>query len=161
MVDKQSKSNKREVQYTYFRNPKMIIYSDPASHQGWGAEMEGGPTTGNLDTGRKMDVSHKRIRINCATEIAIKTIYQTEGSDIDTYIHRQYDCAIIPNKKLGQGKSKSLIKIEKKIWKFALDKGITITASWIPSAKNTIGDRDKSRTPGTGTVQQSVILCYK
>ena len=102
---------------------------------------------GNLVTGGKGNFPHQRIGVDSG-RTSHKDFYQGKESVVDSYLHRQHDSLVIPNKK-GGTKSKSLIKISKRIWEYALDKGITITASWIPSAMNKRADQMSRQKPNS------------
>ena len=71
----------------HLQNPEMIIYSDASSHQGWGAAMEGDPSTGGSWSLKEKNRYHINELELITAEIAIKTFTkERKVSSIYVYI---------------------------------------------------------------------------
>ena len=129
-------------------NPDMIIYSDAASHQGWGAHLEGGPATGGSWTKEEKEEKHINELELMAAEIALKTFLKGRKPKL---VHLFIDNMTALHYLIRKGGTKSpqLTEISKRIWNFLTLQGITLTASWIPSKENVIADWKSRQKPNS------------
>ena len=154
-----SKDSKKELEWWIFnlklqegrslliQEPEMVIYSDAAKTQGWGAAMEGGPSTSGQWSTLEKTYSINALEL-MAAELAIKAFVKIRPvSSLHLWIDNQV--ALTYLMKMGGTKSETLTKISKSIWEFLLDKGITLTASWIPSKMNWRADLESRKKPNS------------
>jgi hypothetical protein len=128
------------------QNPEMIIYSDAAKTQGWGAAMEGGPSTGGSWSLQEKQSFHINALELMAAELAIKTFVKLHPVK-SIHIRIDNTCALTYLLKMGGTKSKTLTEISKRIWDFLLSQEITLTASWISSELNWRADEESRAKP--------------
>ncbi len=130
------------------QEPDMVLFSDAAQTKGWGAAMEGGPSTGGLWSKEEKDSLHINILELMAAELAIKSFAEVRPvSNLHIWIDNQVALSYLV--KMGGTKNHLLTKISKRIWKFLLDREISLTAGWIPSKLNWRADRESRRPPNS------------
>ena len=126
---------------------EMIIYTDASTSQGWGVHMEGCPSTGGI-----WSIEEQQLHINIlellAVEIALRTFLRIRHADSIHIRNRQVRCPHLPSED-GGTKSPELCEISTRIWEFLMDRGTTLTASWIPSVLNVIADERSRRNPNS------------
>ena len=110
--------------------------------------MEGGTSTGGLWTQKEKNSYHINELELMAAEMAIKT-FTRERKPLSIHIFIDNTTALSYLVKMGGTKSQTLLTIAKRIWKYAIKRGITITASWIPSALNTTADWRSRQKPNS------------
>ena len=133
----------------HLQEPEMIIFSDAAGTGGWGAAMEGGPSTGGLWSLEEKETLHINTLELLAAELAIKTFVRVNPvPSIHIWIDNQVALSYLV--KMGGTKNESLTAISKRIWTFLLNKGITLTAGWIPSKQNWRADLESRRSQNSG-----------
>ena len=131
-----STSNGKEIN---IRPPDLIISSDAAKGEkgGWGASC------GQISTGGLWQKSERGEHINIlemkAALLALKTFVR--GNYIKS-VHLLIDnqTALAHIVKLGRPTNPSLITLTKEMWSFLTQKGITLTAEYIPSVLNKEAD---------------------
>jgi len=118
--------------------PQIIIQTD-ASKTGWGASCQGMTTRGVWSN------QEKELHINVLELLAVKLALLSFMKDrVVKSIHFQIDntTAIRYLAKMGGTHNSVLLKLSKEIWKFLLERGITITTEYLPSKLNVIADRE-------------------
>ena len=130
------------------QEPDMVIFSDAAQTKGWGAAMEGGPATGGPWSREEKETLHINILELMAAELAIKSFVNLRPvSSLHIWIDNQVALTYLV--KMGGTKNQHLTKISKRIWKFLLDRGIHLSAGWIPSKLNWRADQESRRPPNS------------
>ena len=120
--------------------PYMIIQMD-ASSRGWGAYLEGRPTSAGING--LWSLKESSLQINClelkVAELAVKTFVKTRES---IYIHLKMEniSALTHINKMGGTRSQQLTQITKSLWEFCLKKKIHLSAKYLPGSKNRIAD---------------------
>ena len=128
------------------QDPDMIIFSDASKTLGWGAALEGGPSTGGPWSKEEKDSLHINVLELMAAELAIKSFATTRPvKNLHMWIDNQVALSYLV--KMGGTKNRLLTEISKRIWKFLLDRGISLTAGWIPSKLNWRADQESRRPP--------------
>jgi hypothetical protein len=128
------------------QEPDMVLFSDAAQTKGWGAAMEGGPSTGGPWSVEEKETLHINTLELMAVELAIKSFVKYRPvSNLHIWIDNQVALTYLV--KMGGTRSPHLTKIAKRIWKFILDKGISLTAGWIPSKLNWRADQESRKPP--------------
>jgi hypothetical protein len=131
------------------QEPDLVLFSDAAKTGGWGAAMEGGPSTGG-----QWSKEEKSLHINSlelmAAELAIKSFAKVKPAASTYHIWIDNQTALSYLVKMGGTKSKQLTEISKRIWAFLLEKEITLTAGWIPSALNWRADQESRKPTNSG-----------
>lgn len=117
--------------------------------------MEGGPSSQRIKeitTGGIWSLEEKDFHINIlellAVEIGLRTFLRLREV---RSVHVRVDnfVALTYLVKMGGTKSKMLCDISHRIWEFLLDQGVSLTASWIPSALNVEADGGSRRKPNS------------
>ena len=120
--------------------PDVIIQTD-ASLKGWGAYLEGRPTSTGING--LWSEKETSLQINClelkAAELAVKTFAKDRES---IHIHLKMDniTALTHINKMGGTRSQQLTQITKSLWEFCLKKRIHLSAEYLPGSKNRIAD---------------------
>ena len=160
VVDKHPDSEGHEMSIAL---PDMVIFTDASTSQGWGAHMEGGPSTGGRWSQEERGL-HINVLELLAVEIAVKTFLRIREAKS---IHLRIDnfVALTYLVKMGGTKSPHLCAISQRIWEFLLAQGVSLTASWIPSELNVEADRESRRNPNSSewALNQGVFrqVCQK
>jgi len=130
------------------QEPDMVLFSDAAQTKGWGAAMEGGPSTGGLWSLEEKNSLHINVLELMAAELAIKSFVDLRPvSSLHIWIDNQVALSYLV--KMGGTKNHLLTEISKRIWKFLLEREISLTAGWIPSKLNWRADRESRRPPNS------------
>jgi hypothetical protein len=133
----------------HLQEPEMVIFSDAAKTGGWGAAMEGGPSTGGLWSKEEKETLHINTLELLAAELAIKSFVKINPvSNIHIWIDNRTALSYLV--KMGGTKNELLTKISKRIWTFLLNREITLTAGWIPSKENWRADQESRRSQNSG-----------
>ena len=122
--------------------PQLLITSD-ASLEGWGAFCQGHKTGGQWTLPEKKD--HINILELKAAKYAILTFTRLYPTARTIHIKMDNIVALSYLVKMGGTRNQLLVQISKEIWEYLLDKGITITAEYLPGALNREADM-QSRT---------------
>ena len=125
------------------KSPDLIIYSDAATSGGWGAYCQGRATGGQW-TAQERDKFGNNINMLelMAVELAIKTFWRMHQTAKNIHLMIDNKTALSYLVKMGGTKSVQLVEKTKQIWDFLLEKGIMITAEYIPSELNVEADRE-------------------
>ena len=121
---------------------QLLIASD-ASLEGSGAFCQGHKTGGQWTLPEKKDhINILELRAAKYAILAFTRLYPTAKT-----IHIKMDniVALSYLVKMGGTRNQLLVQISKEIWEYLLDKGITITAEYLPGALNREADM-QSRT---------------
>lgn len=117
-------------------NPDHVIETD-ASKIGWGA------VTGNQVAQGKWSLAEKALHINIlelrVPQMALKTL---GPGWTNCHIHFKMDnkTAVTNLNKMGNTKSEDLLEVTQQLWTYCLEKGITITAEYLPGQENAKAD---------------------
>ena len=127
-------------------NPDMMIYSDVVSNQGWGAVVEGGQSTGGQWTREEKEIYHINELELLAAKLAVKTFVKNQKFKlVHLYLDNMAARYYLVNK--WGTKNEIMTKTSKRIWEYCQERGIEITASWIPSRENKIADWRSRQRP--------------
>ena len=119
--------------------PQLLIASD-ASLEGWGAFCLGHKTGGQWTLSDKKD--HINIVELRAAKYAILTFTRLYPTAKTIHIKIDNIVALSYLVKMGGTRNQLFLQISKEIWKYLLDKGITITAEYLPGALNKEADME-------------------
>jgi hypothetical protein len=118
-------------------NPDEVIETD-ASKTGWGAVSEDRTVQGEWTT------EEKELHINVLELKVPRLALTTLGHDWkNCHIHFKMDnrTAVANLNKMGNTKSKDLLSATQQLWALCLERGITITAEYLPGLENSKADR--------------------
>ena len=113
--------------------PQLRIASD-ASLEDWGAFFQGHKTGGQwILSERKGHINSSQLR---AAKYAILTFTRLYPTAKTIHIKMDKIVALSYLVKMGGTQNQLLVQISKEIWEYLMDKGITITAEYLPGALN-------------------------
>jgi hypothetical protein len=117
--------------------PNMIIQSDAATSGGWGARCQSWETGGQWT--KEESLLHINVQEMLAATLAVKTF--TKWSPTDSIL-LQIDSQVALSYIVKQGGTKNLemVREAKNLWTYLAEKGITLTAEWLPTKLNDRAD---------------------
>jgi hypothetical protein len=110
-----------------------------ASKRGWGATCDGVTTQGVWSQEeREHHINVLEMKAAC---FAVKSFTKARK---DVHIHIQTDniTTVANINKMGNTRSMQLVEVAKELWEYCLDKGITITAEYLPGKLNIQADME-------------------
>ena len=123
------------------QTPDLVVETD-ASLLGWGAVSEG------VRTGGLWSEKERTQHINClelmAGALAVRT-FAKHKRNIHVGLRMDNKTAIFYINRMGGTRSQSMVQPACQLWQWCLQRGITLSAEYLPGAKNEIADKE-SRT---------------
>ena len=121
--------------------PDLVVESD-ASLLGWGA-VSGGVCTGGLWS-EKERTQHINYLELMAGALAVRT-FAKHKRNIHVRLRMDNQTAIFYVNRMGGTRAQSLVQPACQLWQWCLQRGITLSAEYLPGANNGIADKE-SRT---------------
>ena len=113
----------------------------------------GSPSGGGMTVGDQWSPMERILHINIlelkAVELGLKTLLRIYHHLTSIHIRIDNTTALSYLIKMGGTKNPLMNKIAKRIWTFLIEKGITLSASWIPSAENVEADARSRLRPNS------------
>ena len=118
--------------------PDIVVETD-ASLLGWGAVSEGVRTNGLWsESERSLHINHLELM---AGDFAVKT-FARHRTDVHLQLKMDNKTAVFYVNKMGGTKSNALSHSACLLWQWCLQKGITISAEYLPGENNVIADHE-------------------
>lgn len=103
----------------------------------------------NIRMGGPWDETEKALHINAlelkAAEFGLKSLTK-DKTDIHVHLKMDNVSAVAHINRMGGTRSPILLKISREIWEYCLQRGITLTAEYIPGVLNEIADWESRHT---------------
>ena len=120
------------------QTPDLVVETD-ASLLGWGAVSE------EVRTGGLWSEKERTQHINClelmAGALAVRT-FAKHKRNIHVRLRMDNKTAIFYINRMGGTRSQSMVQPACQLWQWCLQRGITLSAEYLPGAKNEIADKE-------------------
>ena len=124
------------------QTPDLVVETD-ASLLGWGAVSE------EVRTGGLWSEKERTQHINClelmAGALAVRT-FAKHKRNIHVRLRMDNKTAIFYINRMGGTRSQSMVQPACQLWQWCLQRGITLSAEYLPGAKNEIADKESRIT---------------
>ena len=121
----------------------MVVTTD-ASETGWGASL------GSRRTGGYWNLSERLFHINVLEVMAIEFCLRSYVNDLrnkSVLIRTDNTTAMAYVNHMGGTKSRELSTAAERLWHFALENNMRLTAAHIPGVENTVADEESRQGP--------------
>ena len=130
------------AEQSYHKPPDLVVETD-ASLLGWGAVSE------EVHTGGLWSEKERTQHINClelmAGALAVRT-FAKHKRNIHVRLQMDNKTAIFYINRMGETRSQSMVQPACQLWQWCLQRGITLSAEYLPGAKNEIADKESRIT---------------